>query len=72
MPWRRRYSAFCHGCGREREPDERLSARGKCAACGTGRSEANALQLHAHEGEHFDHWRRRVAASVGAVLIDEP
>jgi hypothetical protein len=28
-------------------------------------------QLALHSGPWFDHWRRRMAASVGAVLMDE-
>jgi hypothetical protein len=33
--------------------------------------EENALQLHAKEGPWYDHWRRRGAASYGAVLLDD-
>jgi len=31
----------------------------------------NAMQLHEHSGPFFEHWRRKVAASVGAVLLDD-
>jgi hypothetical protein len=31
----------------------------------------NAHELRAHEGELFQHWRRRGAASYGAVLLDD-
>lgn len=31
----------------------------------------NRRQLRAHSGPWFDHWRRKVAAAVGAVLVDE-
>jgi hypothetical protein len=58
-------------CHRERQPDERFSARGKCPDCGIGHCVENAMQLHAHEGPWFDHWRRRGAASYGAVLLDD-
>ena len=71
MPWRRKHSLICFGCGREREPDETFSARGKCPACGIGHCVDNAVQLNAHSGPWFEHWRKRVAASVGAMLIDE-
>lgn len=58
-------------CGRERKPDERFSARGKCPNCGIGHMRENAMQLHHHEGPYFEHWRRRGAASYGAVLLDD-
>jgi hypothetical protein len=29
------------------------------------------MQLHEHSGPHFEAWRRKVAASVGATLLDE-
>jgi hypothetical protein len=48
-----------------------MSARYKCRECGIGRCIDNALALHAHKGPYFEHWRRRVAASVGALLVDE-
>ena len=28
-------------------------------------------QLAEHEGPYFEYWRRRHAASVGAVLVDD-
>jgi predicted RNA-binding Zn-ribbon protein involved in translation (DUF1610 family) len=71
MPWRRHYSTNCHACGRDREPDERFSARGKCPSCGVERSVANAEQLHEHNGPWFEKWRRAVAASVGAALLED-
>jgi hypothetical protein len=49
-----------------------MSARYKCRDCGIGRCIENALALNAHKGPYFEHWRRRVAASVGAMLVDEP
>lgn len=71
MPWRGHTTRNCKICGRLREPDERFSARGKCPACGLGHCVDNAIQLHEHDGPWFEHWRRKVAASVGAVLLDE-
>jgi hypothetical protein len=48
-----------------------MSARYKCRDCGLGHVVDNALELNAHKGPYFDHWRRRVAASVGALLVDD-
>lgn len=31
----------------------------------------NHRQLKAHTGPWFAHWRRRCAAAIGAVLVDE-
>jgi len=32
---------------------------------------ANTIQLNAHRGPMFDHWRKQMAASVGGVLLDD-
>jgi hypothetical protein len=32
----------------------------------------NAHEISAHRGEGFDRWRRGMAASVGARLLDDP
>ena len=32
---------------------------------------ANTVSLHSRSGPAFKDWRRRVAASVGAVLLDD-
>ena len=29
------------------------------------------LEQHHHNGPTFDYWRTRIAASVGAILIDD-
>jgi len=29
------------------------------------------MQMHRHDGEWFQSWRRRMAASVGAVLLED-
>jgi hypothetical protein len=31
----------------------------------------NGVQLAHHRGPYFDHWRRRMAASVGGAIIDD-
>jgi hypothetical protein len=71
MPWKEQERFDCRSCGRRRKPDERFSARGKCRDCGLDRCVDNALQLHEHDGPHFDHWRRQCAAAFGAVLLDD-
>jgi len=49
-----------------------ISWRGKCGDCGPRLAEQAADELHYHSGPVFDLWRVRIAASVGAVLLDEP
>lgn len=56
MPWNQEYRYDCKGCQRRRAPDERLSARGKCPACGHGHMIANATQLKLKRGPYFEHW----------------
>ena len=63
--------ATCRICERPVEEVGRLSARGKCEGCGRDRMNGNYDQLRAHAGEHFEHWRRRGAASYGATLLDD-
>ena len=39
-----------------------------CSDCGARIEIENAVQLHYHNGPRFDHWRQRIAASVGAII----
>ena len=39
-----------------------------CADCGLALHAEEVTQLHEHGGPHFDHWRARLAATVGAVI----
>lgn len=71
MPYRDWFRYQCMTCGRDREPDERFSARGKCEECGTGHMLANAHQLRAHDGPWFQHWRRACLAAFGVTLPAE-
>jgi hypothetical protein len=71
VPWLSHLTANCRSCGREREEGELFSRRGKCEECGEGRMIENRRQLRAHDGPWFVHWRRAVAAAVGAILLDE-
>ena len=61
----------CKGCERPVAECGSLSARGLCQLCGAMRWTENLLSLMTHSGPYFDHWRRRCAASYGAVLLDD-
>lgn len=41
-----------------------------CPECGPAILAASVVQQVEHEGPIFQHWRARIAASVGAVLPD--
>jgi predicted nucleic acid-binding Zn-ribbon protein len=71
VAWKGHAAKTCKLCGREYDEAGHLSARYKCLECSMRRFNSNWQQLHAHSGPYFDHWRRRVAASVGAMLVDE-
>lgn len=61
----------CKGCGGHSTQVGPLSWRGLCGVCGPARSNENADQLHAMDGPAVTRWRRGMAASVGAVLLDD-
>jgi hypothetical protein len=61
----------CRLCHRSGEEVGDLSWQRLCIDCGGERRTANILQLNAHDGPWFDHWRRSMAASVGGVLLDD-
>lgn len=61
----------CKRCGRHRDEAGHISARGLCADCGIGAMERNAVELATMRGESVARWRRGVAASVGAMLVDD-
>jgi len=71
MPWTGHNRLVCKVCNTMREPGERLSARGKCRRCAKAAQLEQVEQLQAHAGPRFQHWRRRTAAAVGAVLLDD-
>lgn len=60
----------CRACGRRQPEPGQLSWTRLCEECGPQIQTAHNLQLHVHRGPWFEQWRHRVAASVGAVLID--
>lgn len=71
MPWRGHNAVICKRCERHVDECGPLSARYLCADCGEGALLNNRRHLREHEGHWFQHWRRRVVAAVGGVLVDE-
>lgn len=69
MPDPRRRS--CKICGRHESEVGPISWRGKCGDCGPMLAVQAYDDLHYHRGPVFEHWRRRCALSVGAVLVDD-
>jgi len=65
---RRRTCRVCRGHERDVGP---ISWRGKCGVCGPAIFEAQIDDLHYHRGPYFLAWRRAMAASVGALLVDD-
>ncbi len=69
MPSRTRVR--CRVCGQHEAEVGAISWRGKCGECGKAIFEANLDDLHYHRGPYLLHWRRGMATSVGAVLVDD-
>jgi hypothetical protein len=67
----KRRTAVCRGCGKRRGEVTSLSWEGLCLTCGIQRLEENIWGLHLHEGDALKRWRRGMAASVGAILLDD-
>jgi hypothetical protein len=68
MPDNRRTT--CRRCLKHTDEVGPISWRGNCQSC--GRAAANGMydDLTAHSGPGFDHWRLRVAQSVGYAPLD--
>ena len=66
----RKRKAFCKRCGRHESEVGEMSARKLCDDCGRIALEGNIYGLHFHSGPAFERWRRGMAASVGASLVD--
>ena len=61
----------CKECGRHTDEVGPLSHVRLCAGCGVRLARQAALDLSEHRGHYFKRWRAGMAASVGAVLLDE-
>ena len=61
----------CRICRRHESEVGPISWRGKCGDCGKAVYDNAVDQIHYHAGPEFLHWRRKVAESVGAVLVDD-
>jgi len=71
MPRRGYERQTCKACGAHRSTVGHVTWRGYCIDCGKARHLAEVDQMRAHSGPFFEHWRRRGAASYGAVLLDD-
>ena len=61
----------CRACGRHVRDVGPISWRGKCGDCGPRLAMENQDALHYKRGPELTRWRRAMAASVGAVLLDD-
>lgn len=69
--YRRRY--HCRQCERHRDDCGHISPwSGLCTTCAKANLAQNVHGLATHSGPAFLRWRRAMAASVGAVIPDEP
>lgn len=59
------------GCGKNALQVGPISWRGLCIECAKDRVHENCDGLHTMSGEPVLRWRRGMAASVGAVLLDD-
>lgn len=62
---------YCKECGRHRTECGELSHERLCSRCGKLRQAAWNDGLHYHVGPAMLAWRRKMAASVGAILVDD-
>jgi len=61
----------CRNCGRHSAEVGELSHTRLCRDCGPAILAASVIEQVNHDGPTFQHWRRRIAASVGAVISDD-
>lgn len=60
----------CRHCGRHADECGPLSHTRLCGDCGPALLAASVIEQVEHDGPIFQHWRARIAASVGAVIGD--
>jgi len=61
----------CKGCGKTREEVGLLSWTRLCQGCAVDRVAENVTGLVTMSGYPLERWRRGMAASVGAFLLDD-
>ena len=61
----------CRNCGRHSDEVGEMSHTRLCRDCGPLLLAASVIEQVNHDGPTFQHWRRRIAASVGAVVADD-
>lgn len=61
----------CKVCGRHESEVGPISQKGFCIEHGMEALVSNIVQMRARSGPNFAKWRQRMAASVGAVLIED-
>lgn len=61
----------CKGCGRSVEEVGTLSWTRLCGICGDARFLENMAGMLTMRGPYATHWRRQMARSVGATLLDD-
>lgn len=71
MPGSKRHPRHCKVCQKSDAEVGRISQRGYCIEHGVARSVEQLTSMHRFDGEDATRWRRAIAASVGAVLLDD-
>ena len=61
----------CRACGRHTSEVGLLSHTRLCNGCAHRRFRANAIQISLGAGPWHDYRRAQIAASVGAVILDD-
>jgi len=61
----------CRECGALATEVGRMSWTGKCPRCSEAALTENIIGLATHSGPALQRWRVGMAASVGAMLLDE-
>jgi hypothetical protein len=61
----------CKRCERHTNECGVLSHTRLCADCGREVLTSSIIEQASHSGPIFQHWRRRIAASVGATVLDD-
>jgi hypothetical protein len=61
----------CKSCGRHTSECGPISHRRLCGECGLARQTFGIIEQAEHNGPTFQHWRRRIVASAGGVILDD-